>query len=737
MAAPVLAPLLALLLVGRSPGPEDPAAPTPPACPNGDAPGAMGELVLMERAMTLAVTDGVGVLTVRERLENRGPGPARFIEPVAHGVVRRAWIERPAAATIEDAFPTEAVLDDEDAARVRFSGWVEALEHGVPEAEATAGKERVGILVEGDEPPYLHVAAACSQRAVIVGWEAVIGSVPVDGAWHFEVPPAAGEGSSFLEVHSEEIARVLVDGAPAPRGPSVVLSPWAADASGEEPQGTAVVVAPLRGPRLRARGLAVRVAPELPWGAPDGVAEDPATPVTVVRAELDVPGVLAEAPAGLRVVFVLDASVSVGQAVLDKQLQLVHGILDELPPDARWALVIAGRRPRVVVPAWRERRDRAVLEDLYGVSNGSDVPAAIELARGIASDTAPEEVGRVIVFSDMRLRFSDDDARLVRSMSSSSGRSPLVHVVSLPEDANEEEPLAWTRTFADDDPRAAGPEATGGIWVESSGGDDDEDALVVHLVRPTRIDRPRVTLAGLDVLEAATGAAVSVPPQVDEERQRGSHDMPLVLREGEGFRVEAALGGDVALPRVPALAVEGFVWATSLQERAREDRDLLPLLAAGPLEDELPGDVVRALGRSAHAVTRMTSLVAVPRWRPLAEALHGWSSSCSCGGCSTMSGHGISGRSSCGGARQLREQETLARLLAEDMQACAVRAASLEVEFDDLEILDVQGVTGGSCVVERMWRRRLDLLVEGIEREPGAFWGHRRIAVGADVRPAR
>ncbi len=767
---------LALLVLASVTGPEaDP--PPAPICPNGDAPGALGELVHTSRLRSLDVVDGHGVLTFEDVVENRSAGPASIDLPIGHGgVVRAASIEEPGFSA------RPARLDDVVVAKAEFEDYRNALHAGVPAEEAVNAAERAAILVVdeayGDRygAPTVSVLMPCSVRWVTVRVEMLVPSIPVDGMWQFSLPGEPGEGvSNSILVDSAKPIRAFFAGEPLAPGETRDV-PMLGDADGDgfddgvipeavdDDGALTVKVRPMTGPKLRTRGYALRIDPTAPPPppppppAPDEdaaavavVEEDsePAAPIVIARAELDLPRPLSSAPAGLRIVFVVDNSVSVRDAGVAKALQVLDAILDEAPPDARFAVVTAGRKARVVVAPWRARDDRAL--PVIALENGSDVLGALAKARAIASDLDDEgdarEVPRIIAISDMQLRFIDDDKRVANGFGGTG--APLTHVVTVAE-GNVEESFHWSRAFSDDDPRAAGPEGTGGIWIDAGG--EDEAALFPHLIAPTRIDRPRVVLGGVDLLadlsspdadgaeERARAQVIRSPRDVDDEAARGHHPprLPERLHAGSGVRVDVQL-----FETHPAFArfakarggrdlhVGGQLWATQFDEVVKRDEALLGLAAVNALGDRLEDDLVRTIARRAQTVSRVTALVEVPPFRPASTdfgglGMSGFGCSCGCGCCGGI-GYGRSG--SMGHAANLRERETLEELLREDARACLVPRAIVDVEFGDEEILSVTEREGGACVAERFWQHRLDQTA----RVGGAFVSHQEMTIGTDV----
>ncbi len=710
-----------------------------PACPDGDAPALLEEMAEGTSTETLTVHEGWAALVIEQKLLNVPHGPG----------FRTDGVELPAGAGVVDgAFVAEnegpfrpAALEDAGVAEMQFAEYKRVLEMGVPPEQAKAGRDRAAVLVADDGAGVsIDVAAACSVRIVTVRIEARLTSLPVDGAWRFEVPRAAPS----LTIDGALPMRVSVDGAAwHPRVLSMFPAPGgeaAGDALVADPFAV-VDVRPLTGPKLRARGYATVVDPLPPRpteandAAPVTTEGDAPAGAVVARAELDLPRPLSDAPAGLRLVFVVDASVSVGTAALAKEWQMLDGILDAAPPDAKYAVVAAARKPRVVVGPWRDRRDRD--RPAVALGNGSDVVTALARARGIASDVEEGQVARVVVLSDMKLPYAVDDDHLVRAFAG----APLTHVVVTADNADIEQSIAWRRSFVDEDARARGPESTGGIWVETGFGPDDEAALYPHLIHPTRIDLPQVTLAGDDLLaEGVTACVIERSPRDAAEVENQDDGLPMFLVGGSGLRVEAArpLAANDARARraaVRGLRVQGLLWATPFRERVRQDASLLGVAAVDAVGAALDDDLVRSVATRAHAVSRTTSFVDIPAWRPATVDLGGFGISgcgCSCG-CSCL-GYGASSRCGVGTGVDLHERETLERLLAADARACLVPRAALDVEIGDLEILRVDVATGGACVRERFWEHRLDLLVVGRDRDPGAFVGHDTFNVAADAR---
>ncbi|MCC7073319.1 MAG: VWA domain-containing protein [Deltaproteobacteria bacterium] len=657
--------------------------------------GELAELERSARRVTLEVGDGAAVVTVRDTVA-RAPSQAGHYETVFPrldgtmvGVLVRA-----------DGALIEGRLDDDDDAADRFGTFETALKVGVPAIEANGGKVRTAVLaslssgccgIDGDEVA-VQVATTCGTDALVVETTWVLESEPYDGAWRFRLPRDSQQDLP-LTVKGASVRKAFVDGALA----KVVV----------HGEGEAVIDVLTQGhDTLRGRASLERVdpmdrlgpPPHDEWGKVDGVAVvEPSAPVDVVRVEVDVPRPLADPAAGLRVVFVLDASTSAGTMGIGKARTAMEGVLDALPDDARYSVVAFARRPWLVVDPWSSPRERFVPD--IAPQNGSDLVGALTFAHGLAHDVAPEETPRIIVVSDLMQANAVTDAVWGARLAS---LGVLTHVVALPADVDDAEPYSWVRVIPDEDPRAEAVEGTGGIFVEIGAGDESDALLWPHLVVPTRIDQVELELAGRDPLEDALA----------------SHgEVPEVLLSGTGVRVQSALPVGAHGPAF----LTGFLWsqplALALDAAPATRRLSLARAAFGPVAAELPDDVVRAAAKQVNAVSRVTSLVQVPDYRPREPEGMGFGMSgcgcCGCCGCCGLSGRGT--RSVCGiGAAVpiVGELDALQARLSDELQACKESAAALRIEMEDKEILDVVSVRASTCVVERVWRWDLQRLSE-------------------------
>ena len=99
-----------------------------------------------------------------------------------------------------------------------------------------------------------------------------------------------------------------------------------------------------------------------------------------------------------------------------------------------------------MVAPWRARTDRT--RAAIALKNGSDLPAALKRAHGIASDVADDEVARVIVLSDMRTKNAIGEREIAAAFAADArdhATAPLTHAIAIADGLDVEEPLSWTR----------------------------------------------------------------------------------------------------------------------------------------------------------------------------------------------------------------------------------------------------------------------------------------------------
>lgn len=401
-------------------------------------------------------------------------------------------------------------------------------------------------------------------------------------------------------------------------------------------------------------------------------------------------GRLSEAPAQARVVFVLDASQSVGAQGIAEQLSLAEHYL-QLLPDAQVEAVVfrrtAERLFRRFLPAsqWRDALERLSPARLEP-GNGSHLDEGLKLAqRVLAEGQGP---ARVLVFTDGRLRHAFTS---VPAAPSTSAPDAAVHLVWLPYAPNPE-PAAL-----------AGPPVQGSCGLRI-----DASAHLDALVRPLRLEQVR--------LEQARGPLVRTLEPLDEEQERQlwlpspqTPWGPLVLRALRwGCPFSAPLVLDASLSA--DLGRTAFAWPTSWSTKERAE--------APPTESS------ERFARTGPWVSPAWSFLAVPEGTG-PSSVHAREVECSSGG---VSGGVIGGTIGCSiGARHLASRPTealatLTRLLKPALAPCLgtralpqlqVRVETTLEEIVDVEVVGADSETQASCVREATWALRLPSGFEG------------------------
>jgi hypothetical protein len=712
------------------------AASTTP-CPSGDVPdGSVGAWTQGRARLSLRIDDDdVGHMRARLRWRNETHGAASGDATLPS---RGSVLVVTGARVRHDGLAAHATLADADDAEGAWSTFIDALTSGVADDEVRSGRVRVAAVVEhADDGAVVRAAGACSARTIDVDIDALLTAVPHDGGLRFFVPrvfaasavDVDGEGAVWIDGRPGRHASVSddldgnVDGDVDDLG-AFVVDVFRAERAGGGPRvhGGLVTLQPVASSSSSSSGSSS--------SSTDATAPHSATAASfsLVHAALDLPRPLLDAPDALRVVFVVDASVSAGDVGVTRALHLVDAVLDELPADAGWALLTAARRPTLVVPPWRGVRERHW--PAVPVQNGSNVADAVAFAHRIATDALPGR-GRVIVLSDLQQRGTDH--RLAGAIhptttSPSPSSSPLVHVVALPADMDEGTSVSFTRSGADDDENrgeVVAVETTGGVFVRvDTQGSSDPRALARYLVRPTRLDDPQLVVDGIvdappsDDDDGARAWLSFVPDDAGDAGDAGVRDdfgaaehgaLPAFVDEGGGLRASwrldhpahhATLRGSLWGTRIEVPLSSSGAWPTASTAAA---------IAA--LDETLADDDVRAAARRRGFVSRVTSLLSLPAWRPAVPAGLGvMSSSC---GCCCNGDHFASGGDRGWGIDnapplpRLVEQEVLDRLASEAARRCD-SAVDVDIEVGDLEVLDVVARAGGACVEEFFWAQRLD-----------------------------
>ncbi len=415
----------------------------------------------------------------------------------------------------------------------------------------------------------------------------------------------------------------------------------------------------------------------------------------LVRLEVSVPKVIEPAPVRARVVFVVDASRSVGTDGLKTQLELIQGYLDHVP-DAevelvlyrRWATRLFGR----FVPARQVAKLlRGIAPNRLALRNGSELGRGVALAAGlVAKSRVP---ARIVAFTDDRVRDTFDVDEAAHGLDPAPADA-FTHVVLIPWGGGT---YSWER--ADDHRFFAIAHARGGVvasFTDGGGGAAAARTAMLGLVRPLSIDRVKVSVPGAD--------EINVPDQ---------------LTGGDGVRQMLMAG---AAP--DGAAIEGQLWSRPWRVPLVADERLsgeLPLLAFGhEVESLIPDDARKALALAAHVVSRDTSMLArdpeAPPTSHVVQGMIGRSSTCSCSfSCGTRCGIRCGGVTGHGSLVSEPDRDAILRALLSDSVAmcsgstgAATDGVSVAIETTSQEIVDVHADAAtpamAACVEEEAWR---------------------------------
>lgn len=414
----------------------------------------------------------------------------------------------------------------------------------------------------------------------------------------------------------------------------------------------------------------------------------PGAEAHVVRLELRVPSIIEAAPVRPRVVFVLDASHSVGERGIEAQLALVRGYLAHTP-DAKVEIVIYRRYPhrlfgRFVAAGSLDAELTRLAAHRLAPGNGSDLEAGLALAAGIAGST------RLVAFTDDRLRTRFDVARAARSITAAP-RGAVLHLVRFGSGSG---PFEWAR---DDDHRLVPIARTrGGVVAAMTGNDSGARDAMLGLVRPLSIDHLTAQVPG------------TAPDALG---------LPASLGGGDGFR------GTVMTSAAPAGArVTGMIWGRTWTMPLVPDPDISRALPALVFGHEASGDlddaVAAALAHRAGVVSPFTSFLArdpsapPTSYEPL--SLYGISGGCGCHGPHSV-GVGHLGTIGAGSGTRVEPPDRVAHLralLATDVRHCLPdpRGVTLHLETTTDEIVDVTVHGAGAattCLEDAAWNLRL------------------------------
>ena len=477
-------------------------------------------------------------------------------------------------------------------------------------------------------------------------------------------------------------ARITLDGKLVAAAQPVILPRVKVDSDGEEAADRAVPirVTPTRISTLRARLGRVVAKKDQQYS----------------RLEVDVAPRLGTVPKRPNVVFVVDASHSVGPRGIEAQLTLMRSFWSHVP-DARVEVVLYRRKASRLFSGFvdlktAERRLLAAGADRrLAPGNGSNLDAGIGLAVQ-ALEGAGKKRGRgyLVMLGDGRLRMSFDNQPSLRTLARAP-RGTVTHVVlaspgSTPEDERDDghdlSPLAARR---------------GGVLLEVTGISSAKKAkeplrrITEGLVRPVRIDHFQI--------RGFTG--------------EGFEEIPDTINEGDGLREMKLLA---AAPR--RLVLSGKVWARSFSRTVRASRSFCRTTAAlvfsldqhGALDEKEMMKVAR-LGR---VVSPVTSYLAIePGVRPSTEGL-GRLIGSAFGDAYGIGGLGMVGTGRGGGGWRNDMYDEVGPVVQRCKKAHKPAhgwSAVLSVETTIHEIVDVKLKTSPPalrrCIVEGTWKVRL------------------------------
>ncbi|HTJ46256.1 MAG TPA: VIT domain-containing protein, partial [Kofleriaceae bacterium] len=417
----------------------------------------------------------------------------------------------------------------------------------------------------------------------------------------------------------------------------------------------------------------------------------------VVRMSIDVAKEIAPAPHGARVVFVVDASKTMGEAGIAAQLAWARGYLTHVP-DATFEIVLYRRYPERVFGRFVGAARASALIDAIDPArlrpgNGSFFDRGLDTAAALL--TGPGGPRRVIAFTDEEWRPSWDAPQASAALRTLAPDA-IVHFVHVY--ASDGAPQIDRE---DGDELAAVAATWGGIAASASGGAGapraEIAAAALVLVRPLRID---------DVILHEGGD--------DEELQ--------ALEEGAGiYRTwKAKEQGPIFIEG----KIWGRPWRRDLSSDPARDRDWAGLAIGDPVRSDLDDDAVLALATMGRVVSPLTSFLAFDRRYGAARLPDDWGEGSICG-CDTIGtiGRSISTHTTCGVGTGFSipnpEPSVIAAMLSSRVRACAAQAhqprwdLTVGVDTTRTEVVDVQ-VTGSdsaaftACVEDAAWDLELD-----------------------------
>ena len=391
------------------------------------------------------------------------------------------------------------------------------------------------------------------------------------------------------------------------------------------------------------------------------------------RFEIDVAPRLSELPARAQLVFVVDASYSMGDAGLAAELDTIRAYAHHLPDAAIEVVVYRRRAARVFgtfVPAAQLDDRLRAAAPAFALGNGSALDAGTRLAAAALADRSGPR--RIIVMTDENVRPALTMPVALASLSSLSPET-VVHVV-----VPSVDPRGWFRRN-DDEPLSALATSHHGIFAYLGLSPWAND-VVLPLVRPTTIDR-------------LSAAGIAVPTSV---------------AEGTGVQLFSEASA------VPArVIIVGQLWSDPIERVVDVDADSSRSTAAFMIATQktigLDREDQMMVALACEAVSPVTSYVVAGSRRPPQRAgddhgVEGGVCGCEVRGMVP----GILGSPPPGPPRVRPE---LAAMI--DARAChATRDVELVIDTTGDEIVDVaiRGTVDpmSTCVADAAWLVRLD-----------------------------
>lgn len=311
----------------------------------------------------------------------------------------------------------------------------------------------------------------------------------------------------------------------------------------------------------------------------------------LLHAAIEVAPKLSEVPKDAYVAVLIDASRSVRAADRDAQLVAARAYLSHFP-DAHVALLPFDRQVRPLHASFVTQKQAldALATTKLTPRNGSDFDLALADAVARLEQAPPAAARRILLLTDLRTR----STLLPPKVRALDLKKSLLHVSTVRDgDASlsRDDADGWSEV----------PRATGGLlWRASTGSNATANrAVFEEWARPLRIDRLAVTGVGIgDVLE-----------------------VPDSLAEGQGIdRLK------ISSYPTPAIEIRGELWSTKittlLETNASEERLWSALVFGSDVREELTEKEMFALAVRGHAVSPMTSFLAIePGVRPSTEGL--------------------------------------------------------------------------------------------------------------------